>query len=103
MAQPVYPQFRKYPCVRALTFRAQQATSSAVASSVGGTASPGDLAVFRLMTKSNFCWLHYWQIRRFYTLQNFIPIGTDLTPGVRLYWPPQLTGRNATLRAAADD
>ena len=43
-------------------------TSSALASSVGGTVRPSDLAVFRLMTNAGFvdCWTGRWA--------NFLPL-----------------------------
>src|SRR4051812_25308279 len=40
-------------------WRTHSITSSAIASSAGGISTPSDLAVFRLMTSSNFvgCWI----------------------------------------------
>src|SRR5579862_3742506 len=45
-------------------------TSSAVASRPEETARPSALAVFRLMTKSNFCRPQHWQVLRFGTFED---------------------------------
>ncbi len=58
-------------------------TSSARASSVGGTARPSILAVWALMTSSNLRRLHDRQVRRLGALEDAAGIDADLTIRIR--------------------
>ena len=61
--------------------RSHSITSSARASSVGGTLMPSALAVFRLMTSSNLVGCTHRQVRRLLALEN--PAGVDAGLAVR--------------------
>ena len=58
-------------------------TSSARASSVGGTSRPSILAVLRLMTSSNLRRLHDRQVRGLCALEDAAGIDAELTPRAR--------------------
>ena len=58
-------------------------TSSARASSVGGTSRPSAFAVLRLITNSNLRRLHYGQVGWLFALENPTGVDSDLAICVR--------------------
>ena len=63
--------------------RSHSITSSAMASSVGGTVRPSIRAVWWLMTSSNFDRLHHRQVRGLRALEDAAGIDADLTIRIR--------------------